>query len=110
MIIRLVIYYAQSRNKYYERHVHFSYTAKVYSPIKGGGMMGHYIKLTYSNGVDVPDSQGFGTSKEEYEEMARVLESNPRQYRGVTSDLSLQDIEAGLGRRLSDDARRLFGY
>lgn len=110
MNIRLVIYYAQSRNKHYERHVHFSYTAKVYSPIKGGGMMEHYIRRTYSNGVDVPGSLGFGTSREEYERMARALESNPKQYGSVTSDLSLQDIEAGLGRRLSDDARRLFGY
>ncbi len=73
-------------------------------------MMGHYIKLTYDNGVDVPGSQGFGTSRDEYERMARALESNPSQYSKVTSDLSLQEIEAGLGRRLSDDARSLFGY
>ena len=73
-------------------------------------MMEHYIRRTYSNGVDVPGSLGFGTSREEYERMARALESNPKQYGSVTSDLSLQDIEAGLGRRLSDDARRLFGY
>lgn len=73
-------------------------------------MMGHYIKLTYGNGVDVPGSQGFGTSKEEYERMARILESNPSRYSRATSDLNLQEIEAGLGRRLSDDARSLFGY